>query len=68
MGQIALSHNISEKNVVFFSFYTQIQDGRQKWQENNFWEKCADDSADTLGVKYVTKTAVCRTVSEINSF
>ena len=29
------------KNFVewVFVFYAEIQDGRQKWRENNFWEK-----------------------------
>ena len=29
----------------FFAFNTEIQDGRQKWWENNFWEKSPIDSA-----------------------
>ena len=32
-------------------FKAEIQDGRQKWRENNFWEKSPIDSADTLRVK-----------------
>ena len=31
-----------------FAFNTEIQDGRQKWQENNFYEKSSVDFADTL--------------------
>ena len=34
-----------------FVFYAEIQDGRRKWPENNFWEKLPDDSADTFGEK-----------------
>ena len=34
-----------------FVFKAEIQDGRQKWRENNFWEKSPIDSADTLRVK-----------------
>ena len=32
-----------------FEFYAEIQDGHQKWQENDFWGKSSDDSVDTLG-------------------
>ena len=35
----------------FFAFYAEIQDGHQKWQENDFREKPSDDYADTLRVK-----------------
>ena len=32
---------VSRMNVFFvFAFYTEIQDGGQKWQENDFWQKC----------------------------
>ena len=31
-----------------FAFYAEIQEGRQNWRENNFWEKSQVDSADTL--------------------
>ena len=33
----------------FFAFYTEIQDGRQKWRENNFCEKLPVDCADPCG-------------------
>ena len=32
----------------FCVFYAEIQDGRQKWWENNFCKKSPVDSADTL--------------------
>ena len=32
-----------------FTIYGEIQDGRQKWWENNFGEKRPADSADILG-------------------
>ena len=32
-------------------FYAEIQDGRQKWQETDFWEKSPVDSNNSLGVK-----------------
>ena len=31
-----------------FTFYAEIQDGRKKWQESDFWEKSLVDSTDTL--------------------
>ena len=37
--------------LFFSAFYAEIQDSRQKWRENNFWEKSPVDSADTLWVK-----------------
>ena len=44
----ALAHFLD--TGVFFTFYTEFQDGRQKWPENDFWKKVADDSAYTQGV------------------
>ena len=32
-------------------YYTEIQECRQNWQENEFWEKSPDDSADCMGSK-----------------
>ena len=32
--EISLSYTVSQINA----FYTEIQDGRQKWWENDFWE------------------------------
>ena len=49
-------------------FHAKIQDGRQKWQENDFWENSPVDSADTLQVKYFAEIALSRTVSVINAF
>ena len=37
--------------IFVFGFYTQIQDGGQKWQENDFWQKVSDDSVYTLRAK-----------------
>ena len=56
-------------NVYFFVcvFYAEVQDGRQKWHGNNFWEKSPVDSADTLGVKNI-KIALSQTVTDINAF
>ena len=39
--KITISHRFQDKCI--FAFYAEIQDGRQKWQENNFWEKLPDD-------------------------
>ena len=35
-----ISHCFPDKCI--FTFYAEIQDGSQKWQENNFWEKLAN--------------------------
>ena len=43
----------------------EIQDGRQKWQENEFWEKLPVDLVDTLQVKNFDEIALSRTVSGI---
>ena len=51
-----------------FAYNTEIQDGHQKWRENNFWEKWPLDSADTLQVKNFIKIALVRSISEINEF
>ena len=45
----SISHCFRDKCV--FAFYTEIQDGRQKWRKNYFWEKLQVDSTDTLLVK-----------------
>ena len=52
----------------FFLFYVEIQDGHQKWRENDFCEKSPVDSADTLRVKNFIKIALSRSVSKINAF
>ena len=53
---------------LFFTFYAEIQDGRQKWQENDFCETSPVDSPDTLWVKNFVKITLSRSVSEINTF
>ena len=53
-NKITLSCTISEINA----FYAEIQDGCQKWQEIDFWEKSPVDSVDTLGVKNFAKIAL----------
>ena len=52
----------------FLAFYAEIQDGRQKWQENDFWVKSPVDSADTLRIKNFVEIALARSVSKINVF
>ena len=52
----------------YFVFYAEIQHGRQKWWEIDFWEIAPVDSADTLWVKNFVAIALSRTVSKINAF
>ena len=52
----------------FSAFYVEIQNGCQKWQENNFRQKSTVNSADTLGLKNFVKISLSHTVSEINTF
>ena len=60
------SHCFRDKGV--FAYYAEIQDSRQKWRENNFWENLTAESGDTLGVKNFVEIALARTFSEINAF
>ena len=61
-----ISLRFRDKHI--FLFKTEIQDGRQKWRENNFWEKSPVDSADTLWIENFVEIALFRSISEINSF
>ena len=65
--EIVLSRTVSAINV-FLRFMQKFKIGRQKSQENYFWERWADDSTDTLGIKNFIKIALSHTVSEINVF
>ena len=56
------------RDKLVFAFYAEIQDGHQKWRENDFGEKCLLDTAYTPQVKNFVESAVSRSVSEINSF
>ena len=47
---------------------TEIQDGRQKWRENDFCKKSPVDSADTLRVKSFVEIALSRSVIKIIVF
>ena len=49
----SISHHFRDKCI--FAFFTDIQDGQPKQQENHFRQKLADDSADNLGVKNFVK-------------
>ena len=53
---------------MFFAFYTEFQDGFRKWQENNFGQILASDSAYTLQIKNFIEMAVSHIISEINVF
>ena len=53
---------------LFFAFYAEIQNGHQKWWENDFWEKSPVDSVDNLRVKNFVEIALSHSVSEINTF
>ena len=49
-------------------FYAKIQDGHQKWWENDFWKKTPIEYAGTLRVKnFVEKFLACF-ISKINTF
>ena len=41
--KIALSHSLSKLKCLF-AIYAEIQDGYQKWWENDFWKKLAVES------------------------
>ena len=56
------------RNKRVFAFNAEIQDGCQKWRENDFCEKSPVDFADTLQVKTFVEIALPRSVSEINAF
>ena len=62
--EMAVSRTVSEINA----FYAEIQYGRQKWWENHFLQKVADNSTHTLRVKNFVQVALSHTVSEINRF
>ena len=46
-----------------FVFYAEIQDGCQKWRENDFWENLRVDSVDTLWIKIFIEIALSHTIS-----
>ena len=62
----SISLRYRDKNVLAFN--AEIQDGRQKWQENDFCKISSVDFLDNLWVKNCVKIALSRSVSEINAF
>ena len=64
------NHSISLcfRDKLVFAFNTEIQDGHQKSQKNNFCEKSPIHSADTLQIKNFVKIVLSCSVSEINAF
>ena len=68
MGQgffeITLACSVSKINT----FYTEIQDGCQKWWENDFCDKSPIESAETLRIKNFGEITLALSVSKINSF
>ena len=56
------------RDKLIFAFNAEIQDGHQKWQENNFCEKSPIDSTDTLRIRNFIEIALSCSVSEINVF
>ena len=71
MGQnFRQNHSISLRfrDKRLFVFNAEIQDGRQKWRENNFGETLPVDSTETLQVKIIVEIAPSQSVSEINEF
>ena len=62
----SISHRFRDKCV--FAFYAEIQDGRQKWRKNDFWEKLPVDSAYTVRVKNFVKINLSHTVFKIMRF
>ena len=62
------SISLGFRNKRVFAFNAEIQDGCQKWRENDFCEKSPVDFHDTLWVKNFVEIALSRSVSEINTF
>ena len=61
---VKISRSISEVNA----FYAEVQDGRQRWRENEFCENLPVHSADALWVKNFVEFVLSRSISEINMF
>ena len=60
----SISLRFRDKQV--FVFNAEIQEGRQKWRENEFCEMSSIVSADILRVKNFIEIALSRSVSDIN--
>ena len=65
-GNRSISLCFRDKPV--FALNAEIQDGHQKWGENDFWKKSPVDSADNLWVKNFVEIALSRSISKINVF
>ena len=65
--EITLFHIVSKIKCIL-AFYAEVQDGHQKWRENNFWKEIPDDFADNLEVKNLVEITLSCTISQINAF
>ena len=54
------------QDKLVFALNAELEDGHQKWRENDFWKKWLIDFPDTLWVKHFVKIAPSRSVSKIN--
>ena len=64
--QFFVQQNKAFQDKCVFLFYTEFQDGRQKWRKNNFFlKKCTHDNATALWAKNSTTIALTCTISEI---
>ena len=66
LGNHSISLCFRDKQV--FAFNVEIQDGCQKWWENDFCKKSPVDSADTLCFKNFVEITLSRSVSGISGF
>ena len=55
------------RNKRVFAFNAKIQDGHQKWQENDFCEKLPVDCRYPAGQKLRRKLLLSRSISEKNT-
>ena len=62
--KITLTRSVSEIST----FYAEIQDGWQKWQEKDFCKNSPVESADILWFKNFFEIVLASSVSEINPF
>ena len=46
------STSLCYRDKCIFAFYAEIQDGRQKWRENDFWEKSPVDCRYPVGQNF----------------
>ena len=70
MGQkFHLNHSstISEINT-FFASYIEIQDGREKWRENNFWETVAGVRLNPWGPKICRHRSISHSCQDKHVF